>query len=243
MLTRLTFEGDNTSPVWSHDGRHIAFSSSRNDSQSSIYVRAADGSGSEELVYSADEHPNIGGITPRSWSPDDHWLALVISDRNQGNIVAYAPADKTEIVVLDTPAQELLPSFSPDGRWLAYTSDDSGRIEVYVRPFPGPGSQWQISVDGGTEPRWTRDGKRLFFRNLRQLLAADINTSKGFAVGRPRVMLDDLLPAAPQQSYAVAGNGEKILIVEPVGQETGQNQITVILNWFQTLPVDGTSAR
>jgi serine/threonine protein kinase len=243
MLTRLTFEGDNKSVVWSQDGSRVAFSSSRDDRQASVYSKAADGSGSEKLLYSADRTAGVGGVAPRSWSPDNKWLAVVVSDRNQGNIIAYSPADETELPILDTPAQEELASFSPDGRWLAYTSNDSGRHQVYVRAFPGPGSQWQISVDGGIEPRWTRDGKQLFFRNLRQLLVADIDTSSGFAVGRPRMVLDDLTPAAPEQSYSVAPDGEKILLVEALDQEMVQNQITVILNWTSTLTGGSNPAR
>jgi Tol biopolymer transport system component len=243
MLTRLTFEGDNKSVVWSQDGSRVAFSSSRDDRQASVYSKAADGSGSEKLLYSADRTDGVGGVAPRSWSPDNKWIAVVVSDRNQGNIIAYSPADETELPILDTPAQEELASFSPDGRWLAYTSNDSGRHQVYVRAFPGPGSQWQISVDGGIEPRWTRDGKQLFFRNLRQLLVADIDTSSGFAVGRPRMVLDDLTPATPEQSYSVAPDGEKILLVEALDQEMVQNQITVILNWTSTLTGGSNPAR
>ena len=243
MLTRMTFEGDNKSVVWSGDSSRIAFSSSRDDRQASVYTKAADGSGTEELLFSAERLTGVGGVAPRSWSPDNQWLALVVADRKQGTIIAYSPADDTTVPILDTPAQEGLASFSPDGRWLAYTSNDSGRHQVYVRPFPGPGSQWQISVDGGIEPRWTRDGKRLFFRNLRELLVADIDTSSGFAVGRPRIVLDDLIPATLEQSYAVAPDGEKILLVEPMDQELVQNQLTVILNWTTTLPGSSNQAR
>ncbi|TDI31105.1 MAG: serine/threonine-protein kinase, partial [Acidobacteria bacterium] len=235
MLTRLTFTGDNTAPIWSPDGMQIAFSSIRDSQIQSVYIKAADGSGDAHLLYAADRHPNAGGAIPNSWSPDGKQIAISMSDRNNANIVIYTPEDDEEIPFLTQPVTEDLASFSPDGKWLAYMSDESGSFEVYVRPYPGPGGKWQVSGSDGVEPRWSRDGRELFFRNGRQLLAARLDLGNGFRAERPRVVLDDLPTALAQQTYALAPDGKRILVIEPVSRETAPEKITVVINWFSRL--------
>ena len=160
---------------------------------------------------------------------------FTMSDENNSNIAIYTPEDDEEIPFLNQSVTEDLASFSPDGKWLAYMSDESGAFEVYVRPYPGPGGKWQISADGGLEPRWSHDGRELFFRNDRQILAARIDPGRGFRAERPRVVLEGLPAAQAQRTYALAPDRESILMIEPVSRETDPEKITIVTNWFSKL--------
>jgi serine/threonine-protein kinase len=238
-LTRLTFAGDNVSPVWTPDGKQIAFSSVRDDQLASVYTKAADGSGEAHLLFATNRHPDAGGALPTSWTPDGNRLAVQITDQNQANIIIYSPEDDEEIPFLTQPFTESNASFSPDGKWLAYISDESGTFQVYVRPFPGPGGKWQISVNEGVEPRWTRDGKEILFRTGRQLLTAEIDVENGFKAARPQVLLDDLPIVLVAGTYSIAPDGQRVLVVEPAGPDTAPEQVTVVINWFSQLHGQG----
>jgi Tol biopolymer transport system component len=139
---------------------------------------------------------------------------------------------------LQTPFNEGAPRFSPDGRWLAYTSDESGRYEVYVQPYPGPGGKWLISTEGGTEPVWNRNGRELFYRAGDKMMAVDIATQPGFSAGNPRMLFDGpyaLSPAAPP-NYDVSPDGQRFLMLKPVEQAgAAPTQINVVLNWTEEL--------
>ena len=99
-------------------------------------------------------------------------------------------SDRKAQPFLRTPFNEAAPRFSPDGRWLAYISDESGRYEIYVQPYPGPGGKWQISTEGGTEPVWNPNGRELFYRNGDKMMAVDIATQPGFSAGKPRMLFE-----------------------------------------------------
>ena len=235
-LTRLTFEGDNTGPVWSPDGKSIAFSSIREGSSASIYVKPADGSGEAQLVYAGDRRPKSGGTTPQSWSPDGRRLATQFANHNAANISVLSLEEDEEVVVVDTPAAEVMPDFSPDGNWIAYAANETGRSEVYVRPFPGPGGRWQISSDGGSEPYFSSDGRSIFFRDGGELLVVDIDTRDGFKVGRPRVVLEDLQSYGPYRSYSLAPDGKRVLSIERIDDDDAAPEgVTVVVNWLDEL--------
>ena len=124
-----------------------------------------------------------------------------------------------------------------DDRFIAYVSDEAGRYQIYVRPFPGPGGKWQISVDGGMEPYWSSDGKQIFFRNREQLLAVDVDTTSGFSAGRPRVVLEEMKTLLPEHNYSVAADGQRFLVIESAEEgDTGPDRINVVVNWFEALP-------
>jgi serine/threonine-protein kinase len=141
---------------------------------------------------------------------------------------------------LETPSFEDAPQFSPDGRWLAYTSDESGRMEIFVKPYPGPGGKWQISTDGGTEPLWNHNGRELFYRNGDRMMAVDISTQPGFAAGKPRQLFERHYLANPignaRPNYDISADGQRFLMVKPVDQEeAARTQINVVLNWTEEL--------
>ena len=144
--------------------------------------------------------------------------------------------------------------FSPDGRWLAYVSDESGRPEVYVQPYPGPGGKWQISTEGGTEPVWNPNGRELFYRNGAQMMAVEVEVGQAstpvssgqagrpvattFSAGTPRLLFKGnyLSSGAALAQYNVTSDGQRFLMIQPVAQDSAApQQINVVLNWFEEL--------
>ena len=139
---------------------------------------------------------------------------------------------------LRTPFYESGAKFSPDGRWLAYASDESGRFEIYVQPFPGPGGKLQVSTDGGTEPLWARNGE-LFYRNGNRLMAVETKTDPTFSASTPKLLFEgpcERGAGAGGTNYAVTGDGQGFVMVKASGPEgSAPTQINVVLNWFEEL--------
>jgi Tol biopolymer transport system component len=235
-MTRLTFDGNNTLAVWSPDGSRVAFNSVR-DGSANVYVKNADGSGEAELVLAAGWRPGNGAVSALSWSSDGKLLLLTTSNRNGPNI-AVLPLDGTTepTIFLETPFTEIHPQFSPDGRFISYVSDESATFEVYVRPYPGPGGRWQISVEGGSDPQWSPDGRQLFFRQDAQILVVDVDTSESFRASRPRVFAEEIsrLPLG-ERTYTVAADGTRILSLEATDSGVTNQRITVVVNWLDDL--------
>ncbi len=231
--TRLTFEGNtNNGPVWTPDGKRIAFNSNK-EGPLNIFWKLADGSGGlERLTTSQYLH------APMSWSPDGQLLAFFeVNPTTQRDIWVLRMSDRKAQPFLRTQFDEGVPQFSPDGRWLAFISNETGRHEVYVQSYPGPGGKWQISTEGGTEPAWNRNGRELFYRSGDKMMAVDITTQPGFAAGTPRMLFEgryDLAPF-PTTNYDVSPDGQRFLMVKPSEQETATTQINVVLNWFEEL--------
>jgi serine/threonine-protein kinase len=140
---------------------------------------------------------------------------------------------------LRTPFNESAARFSPDGRWLAYISDESGRYEIYVQPYPGPGAKLQISTDGGTEPVWNPRGRELFYRNGNKMMVVDVAaTQTAFIASKPRVLFDgEYLPTpATTPNYDVSPDGQRFLMIKTGGAgEVAPTQINVVFNWFEEL--------
>ncbi len=132
-----------------------------------------------------------------------------------------------------TNANETAPRFSPDGRWIAYASDESGRREIYVRPFPAFDRKWTISTDGGAEPIWRRDGKELFYRNRDTVMTVTTDTSAGFKASAPQALFrgdyDQASSTTAHPHFDVAPDGQRFLMVKP---EKSASQIVVVLNWL-----------
>ena len=192
-----------SSPVWSPDGRRIAFSSTR-QGPANLFVRAADGSGSDELLY-ADEKTKAA----TDWSPDGRHIAYmtIVKESQTGwDIWILDVAARTAAPLLETRADDRGAVFSPDGASLAYSSGESGIEEVYVRPFPGAGEPRKISAGGGAFPRWSRDGKELFYvgRGNRMMSAALAGGSSPRELFAPKM--------AYEQFYDVSPDGQRFVV-------------------------------
>jgi Tol biopolymer transport system component len=231
-LSRFTFEGDrNFDPVWTPDGKRIAFNSNK-EGQQNVFWQLADGSGGLERLTTSD-------YNPISWSPDGQLLAFIeVNPTTQWDIWVLRLSDRKAQPFLRTRFNEAAPRFSPDGRWLAYNSDESGRYEVYVQPYPGPGGKWQISTEGGTEPVWNPNGRELFYRSGDKMMVVDIATQPGFAAGRPRKLFEGRYGDTPipgTNQYDVSADGQRFLMTKEIEQSSSATQINVVLNWFEEL--------
>jgi len=234
-LTRLTFEGvQNDSPAWSPDGSRIVVRSNRAGT-GSIFWQMADGSGGVERLSTGIQVAD----TPGSFSPDGQFVAFFRTDpKTQRDIWVLSLKDKKRSPFLVTPATEGAPRFSPDGRFIAYVSDESGRPEIYVQPFPGPGGKWQISTDGGIEPVWNRNGRELFYRNRNRMMAVPVTTEPTFSAGHPSMLFEGEYLASPFPAtgvtYDVTADGQRFLMVKETPQAS-DIKINVVANWFEEL--------
>jgi Tol biopolymer transport system component len=235
-LSRFTLEGDlNRMPVWTPDGRRVAFYSDKETTEYNLWWQAADGSGGLERL-TTDTYAN----NPRSYSPDGRLLAFVeINPKTRQDIWTLRTSDHQKQPFLATPFAEIAPTFSPDGHWLAYVSNESGRPEVYVQAFPGPGGKWQISTDGGTDPTWNRNGRELFFRSGNKMLSVDVKIQAGFTAGKPRVLFEGSYVTSDfpssGSSYDVSPDGQQFLMIKPAEQSSSETQINIVMNWFEEL--------
>jgi len=233
-LTRLTFEGNtNQYPNWTPDGKRISFRSNK-EGPLNLFWQMSDGSGGLERLLTGDD-----AQTANSWSPDGQLLAFVEVTPTTGiDIWVLRMSDRKAQPLLRTPFNESSPRFSPDGRWLTYVSDESGRYEIYVQPYPGPGGKWQISTEGGTEPEWNPNGRELFYRSGDKMMAVDIATQPGFAADKPRMLFAGQYVPTPvtYPNYDVSPDGKRFLMLKRSEQaEAAQTQINVVLNWFEEL--------
>jgi eukaryotic-like serine/threonine-protein kinase len=233
-LTRFTFEGNNNQdPVWTPDGKRIAFESNK-EGPSNVFWQLADGSGGLERLTTSEDNDN-----PRSWSPDGQLLAFSEHTIAAGfDLWILRLGDRKAQPLLRTPFNESAPRFSHDGRWLAYASDESGRNEIYVQPYPGPGGKWQISTEGGREPVWNPNGRELFYRSSDKMMAVEITSQPSFAAGKPRVLFEGKYLSAvfTVPNYDVSPDGQRFLMLKPIEEaQAAPTQINVVLNWFEEL--------
>ena len=232
-LTRMTFEGNNQFPIWTPDGKRVTFRATRGGTRN-IWWKPVDGSGTEEQLTSGDYNQ-----TPQSWSPDGQILFYLDSDPVTSDDLWVLPleGERQARSILRTPFVERDAQISPDGQWLAYTSDESGRQEIYVRPFPGPGGKRQISTDGGGGAAWARNGRELFyFGRSSQMMAVEIQTQPTFSAGKPQLLFETFAPlSSANRPFDVTHNGQRFLMTKVSEQELPATQLTVVLNWFEEL--------
>ena len=232
-LTRLTFNGSSFVARWTPDGKRIAYTSATGATEG-IAWKPADGSAPEERVATASLP-----LVPDSFSPDGR-LLLTSEIGGPGNgdihLLDLDEPDAGPRPLFDSAYVELAGSISPDGRWLAYSSDESGNAEIYVQPFPGLGGKWQVSTDGGQAPLWSPAGDAIFFRNGDQLLSAPVRLAPTFSAGKPHLEFEQGIPVsslAPLPSYDVSSDGKRILAIMRAGGHTEADRVNVVLNWFE----------
>ena len=225
-LTRLTLaESAEAIPVWSSDGKRVAFLSNRDPP--GVYWKPIDGSGPTELL--------TDGGAPESWSPDGRVLAF-----SRGKDIWMLPmeGERKPEPLLDTPFDELSPAFSPDGRRIAYHSDESGRYEVYVRAYPGPGGKWQISTHGGLFAVWSPDGREIFYRTEdRKVMVVPLQLTPEFSAGKPKLLFEDRFAYINYRwrNFDITPDGQRFVMVEDAEEESTPTEIVVVLNWFEEL--------
>jgi len=241
--SRLTFSGHSSVPVWAPDSTHIAFQTTGNNL--SISWLRSDGAGEPQRLL---ESTNV--VVPWSLSADGRWLAYFESNPETGYDIWTLPLDMTDPdhpkpgkpeLFLRTPANENVPRFSPDGRWIAYRSDETGIAEVYVRPFPpGAGGKWQISSGGGSYGLWSKNGHELFYETADNRIMVVDYTVEGrtFVPGKPRLWSDKQLFYPGTSNLDLAPDGKRFIILSmpeaPAG-EKGSVHVTMLQNFFDEL--------
>jgi dipeptidyl aminopeptidase/acylaminoacyl peptidase len=220
-------QGVSSNEIWSPDGKRVVFASNRKGARNDLYQKPADGSGSEELLLQSADNKQ-----PDSWSPDGRFILYGSSQNNGDLMVLPLTGDRKPFPFLSTPFDEWHGVFSPDGKWVAYQSNESGRDEIYVRPFPGPGGQWQVSTQGGSMPRWRADGKELYYLapDFKLMAAAVVVQGASFAPETPEALFQTHVNLnTARQPYDVARDGRFLIDTE---LETASTEpIHLLQNW------------
>jgi Tol biopolymer transport system component len=241
---RLTFDSASSGGgVWSPDGKDVVFAASRNGALGRLYRRPITGSGSDELLS------NMDGSTPSDWSPDGRFILFHsnnnldqgnIDQRNGYDLWVLSLTDRQSRPLVRTPFHEIQGALSPDGRWLAYASDESGAFEVYVQMFPDGQAKRLVSRGGGAEPRWRADGRELFYVSAdRRLMVVPTTIGPAFEAGTPAALFEinvrDLgAPSFPKR-YDVTPDGQRFVVQELTGR-ISPSSLTVVVNWSALLP-------
>jgi serine/threonine-protein kinase len=245
-LTRLTFKGDSNSyAVWTPDGQRIVYASGEKGGVANLWWIRADGGGDAQRLTESKN-----AQIPWSWSPDGKTLAFyqnngatswdIMTMPIEGSQkTGWKPGDPKPFV--NTPAVEVSPAFSPDGRWIAFYSNESGSGEVYVRPFPGPGGKWQISTGGGAFPEWSRNGKELFYRSsdLKIMVVSYTSSGDSFHADKPRLWSPGQLTNRGNNiDFVLHPDGKRFAVLKAGSGDTAPppiNKVSFIFNFFDEL--------
>lgn len=228
VANRLTFGRTSQDPIWSPDGRYVAYARAG----IGIYRKLATGAGDEELLV-----PSKTLAVPKSWSPNGDFLvyALIKPGTGADLMAITVNGDRKPFPVVQSNATDDQGQFSPDGHWLAYTSNESGQAEVYVIPFPPtPGAKWLVSQGGGVQPRWNRNGKELFYISAdSKMMSVEVAARPAFQSGTPHPLFQsDIADTGIRNgplSWDIAPDGNRFLIISP--EPSDNSALTVTLNW------------
>jgi serine/threonine-protein kinase len=235
-MTRLTFGGTNIRPEWTADGRSIMYSSRQGTGNEELRIRAADGTGGEHTLLRGQRR-----VFEVLRTRDTTRLIVRFSAQPSRDIFLVVRGDTVPRPLLTESYHEDEPALSPDGRWLAYSSNESGRYEVYVRPFPAVDQgRWQVSREGGTEPRWSHSGRELFFRSAHDdLMVAAVVPGTSFVTREVRTLFSvaAFIRGAQHAYYAVAADDRRFLFVRSLGgtEAAGPAYVTIVDNWLAEL--------
>jgi serine/threonine-protein kinase len=237
-LSRLTFEEFlKYRPTWSPDGRSVMYIVDPGNNNASLNQKRADGSGAADRLLGSDK-----SLAEALWSHDGRWL-VVRTTLPSRDIQSFRPGVDTTLtpIVASPKFDERAATLSPDGRWIAYQSDETGRSEIYVRPFPkADEGRWQISSAGGDEPLWSRGGREIFFRAASgEVMAVPVTTTPAFAAEAPHALFaaQDYAHAPSYRAYDVSPDGRRFVMLRPIADSvaTAANQVVLVDNWFEEL--------
>jgi serine/threonine protein kinase len=227
-LTRLTSEQTvgNAFPVWTPDGTRVLFRT-----LTGLYWTAADGSGHPQAISGS-----LSGDLPCSVSPDGDTFAFMRQNAQTSRdiYVLSLRGDSRPRPVVNTPAYDGGAQFSPDGQWMTYASDESGQMQVYIRPFPGPDRRWQVSAQGGTQPSWSRDGKEIFYRIGNKMMVVDVSAGVDLRLSQPRQLFEQryVFQNISLANYDVSPDSQRFVMVK---DDAGSGRLNVVLNWTEEL--------
>jgi len=233
-LTRISFSsGEDETPVWSPDGRMVAWSGSRSDLVRGIFRRLADGGGSEELVYSLNLHTHV-----RDWTPDGKALIFEMTDPKTNNDIWRLDLEGTPkaVPVVQTPFNEHNSRISHDGHWIAYSSNESGRDEIYVQAYPEGGSRLTVTTNGGDQPVWSHDSRTIFFRSNNSLNAINFVAGPQPSVSNVRTLFADRFDnpqAGNHTGYDVFPDGRLLMLQSLTNQAGERTRIIMVFNWLE----------
>ena len=232
---RLTFEGaTNRRATWSPDGQSLTFVSNRGE-QAALWTKRADGSGAARIVLDSPGETFSEGF----YSPDSTWLVFRVGQGNPGSGDIYGVRPSMDSVPIPLVVNEFgarSPALSPDGRWLAYVSDEAGQEEIYVRPFPDTDSgRTLVSQNGGVEPVWAHSGEELFYRNgANELVAVEISAGSSFGWDQQDILFSmaAYLPSNGHPMYDVSPDDQRFVMLRMGGEST---DVTLVVNFFEEL--------
>jgi eukaryotic-like serine/threonine-protein kinase len=241
-LSRFSFDGSTHWPVWTARGDRITFRSGRTRPMS-MWWMPADRSGAEERLLPAGPQTQ----NPESWSPDGRALLFTRLQPGSGAdiFVLLLDGDRQPRPLVQTKFDEGSPKFSPDGKWVAYCSSETGRMEVYVTPYPGPGAKILVSTDGGFDPVWRRKGGELYYRREDSMMVVSVATQPSLTLSKPRVLWDGHYrrgtsstcggAGATSTNYDVTADGERFVMIQDKAENIAARQVNVVLGWAEEL--------
>ncbi|MBI1789028.1 MAG: PD40 domain-containing protein [Acidobacteria bacterium] len=243
VLTRVSLHGSSHWPVWTPDGKRLAFRIWWPGEKFTMWWMPADRSAAAERLTTFGNRQS-----PADWTPDGKVMAFTQNSPETGPDVYVLPIvdpQRKPIPFAQTKFAEGSPRFSPDARWIAYTSNESGRNEIYVQSYPGPGPKIQISTEGGMDATWRRNGGELYYRNGDKMMAVGVATHPAFTASTPRLLWEGRYalgtssscgaPGPTSSNYDVTPDGQHFLMVQDSGKEVAPSQINVVLNWTEEL--------
>jgi len=242
VMAHLPSEGRNARAIWTPDGGRITYGSAAGGVEN-LFWRPSDGSGSPERLTTSEVQDLAS-----SWSPDGRTLLFMTQSPSTGYDVMALSTDGNPRIrpIVQSRFNEHYAEFSPDGRWIAYASNESDQNEVYVQPYPGPGPRQQVSVGGGTAPAWSRDGKELFYTTAQsiggqavptKMMAVAVKLAPTFDAGLPRLLFQgDFGATAGIRGYDVTPDGRRFLMVQQKDRpHTTVTEMILVQNWLEEL--------